>query len=419
MKKMRVGRRDVLRSGALLGAAAILPPWMPRMSFAAKNSSIRGDVLVVVFLRGAADGLNMIVPHGEEPYYQSRPTLAIPQPDARGSSQKERAIDLDGYFGLHPALRPILPVWEQGHFIPVIACGAPDESRSHFKAMELMERGLTDERGPASGWIGRHLATLENGNPSPLRAVGFGEAAPRSLHGSIPITALKSITDFHLNGNEAMASRMRSVISSLYSGDQALHQIGRETLNVVDTIEKIYPSADVASGMMAYPETDFGYGLRQIALLIDADVGLEVAALDLGGWDTHFTQGGSEGIMARLLSELGGGLAAFYDQLQDDMDNITLVVMTEFGRRVRENASLGTDHGHGSIMFLMGGNLHGSKVHGVWPGLDEGLLIGPGDLAVTTDYRDVLAEILVKRLHNRAVETVFPDYVPNIGNVIA
>jgi uncharacterized protein (DUF1501 family) len=419
MKKMRVGRRDVLRSGALLGAGAVLPPWMPRMSFTAKNSGIRGDVLVVVFLRGAADGLNMIVPHGEEPYYQSRPTLAIPQPDARGSSQNARVIDLDGYFGLHPALRPIFPVWEQGHFIPVIACGAPDESRSHFKAMELMERGLTNERGPASGWIGRHLATLENGNPSPLRAVGFGEAAPKSLHGSIPITALKSITDFHLNGNEAMASRMRSVISSLYTGDQALHQIGRETLSVVDTIEKIYPSAEVASGMTDYPETDFGFGLRQIALLIDADVGLEVAALDLGGWDTHFTQGGSEGIMARLLAELGGGLAAFYDQLQDDMDNITVVVMTEFGRRVRENASLGTDHGHGSIMFLMGGNLHGSEVHGVWPGLDEGLLIGPGDLAVTTDYRDVLAEILVKRLHNHDVESVFPDYVPNIGNVIA
>ena len=389
------------------------------MSFAAKNSGLRGDVLVVIFLRGAADGLNMIVPHGEETYYQSRPTLAIPQPDARGSSQSARVIDLDGYFGFHPALRPILPVWEQGHFIPVIACGAPDESRSHFKAMELMERGLTDERGPASGWIGRHLATLENGNPSPLRAVGFGEAAPRSLHGSIPITALKSITDFHLNGNEAMASRMRSVISSLYSGDQALHQIGRETLSVVDTIERIFPSAEVGSGIMAYPETDFGSGLRQIALLIDADVGLEVAALDLGGWDTHFTQGGSEGIMARLLAELGGGLAAFYDQIQDDLDNITVVVMTEFGRRVRENASLGTDHGHGSIMFLMGGNLHGSKVHGVWPGLDEGLLIGPGDLAVTTDYRDILAEILVKRLHNHAVETVFPDYVPNIGNVIA
>ena len=148
-------------------------------------------------------------------------------------------------------------------------------------------------------------------------------------------------------------------------------------------------------------------------------MGLEVAALDLGGWDTHFTQGGSEGIMARLIAELGGGLAAFYDQLQDDMDNITVVVMTEFGRRVRENASLGTDHGHGSIMFLMGGNLHGSEVHGVWPGLDEGLLIGPGDLAVTTDYRDVLAEILVKRLHNHDVEAVFPDYVSNIGNVIA
>lgn len=418
MKKIRVGRRDVLRSGALLGAGAVLPTWMPRMSFAPITTGIRGDALIVIFLRGAADGLNMIIPYVEESYYQMRPTLAIPQPDANGSSQGARALDLNGYFGLHPALHPILPIWEQGHFIPVIACGAPDESRSHFKAMELMERGLTDERGPASGWIGRHLATLENGNPSPLRAVGFGEATPRSLHGSIPITALKSITDFHLNGNEAMASRMRSVITSLYSGDQVLHQMGRETLNVIETIEQIYPNENRASGTMAYPETDFGYGLQQIAVLIEAEVGLEVAALDLGGWDTHFTQGASEGIMARLLAELGNGLAAFYDQVQDKMNNITVVIMTEFGRRVKENASLGTDHGHGSIMFLMGGNLHGSKVHGVWPGLDDGQLIGPGDLAVTTDYRDVLAEILMKRMHNHAIETVFPGYEPNLGGVL-
>ncbi len=419
MKKGGLGRRESLRSGALLGAVAVLPAWMPRMSFSPVNSGRRGDVLVVVFLRGAADGLNIIIPHGEDAYYQSRPTLAVPQPDARGSSQEARALDLDGFFGLHPALRPILPVWEQGHFIPVIACGAPDESRSHFKAMDLMERGLTDERGPASGWIGRHLATLENGNPSPLRAVGFGEAAPKSLQGSIPVTALKSITDFHLNGNTAMASRMRAVISSLYTGEQVLHQIGRETLDVIDTIERLNPGENRASGTVAYPETDFGLGLRQIALLIEADVGLEVAALDLGGWDTHFTHGGSEGVMARLLAELGGGLGAFYDQIQDDMNNITVVVMTEFGRRVRENASLGTDHGHGSMMLLMGGNLHGSKVHGTWPGMGEGQLIGPGDLAVTTDYRDVLAEILEKRLHNKGIEKIFPDYVPNIRGLLA
>ena len=410
--KTKLNRRDVLHSGIVLGASALLPTWMPRMSFTPQDQGTRGDVLIVVFLRGAADSLNMVIPFGDDAYYQLRPTIAIPQPDSRGISGDGRILDLDGFFGLHPAMRPLLPIWEEGDFVPIVACGAPDDSRSHFKAMELMERGIGDERGPASGWVGRHLAALDSGNTSPLRAIGFGEVAPRSLQGSIPVTALKSITDFHLNG--VAADRMRTILTSLYAGPQPLHQIGRETLDILQTIENLPPVETINQGGPGYPETDFGLGLHQIGLLIEAEVGLEVAALDLGGWDTHFAQGGTEGIMARLLDELAVGLAAFYEHVENRIDGITLVVMTEFGRRGRENASLGTDHGHGTAMLLLGGHLVGGRVHGSWPGLSEGQLIGPGDLAVTTDYRDVLAELLVRRCNNTAIDVVFPDFRPSM-----
>ncbi len=200
------------------------PAWMPRLAFA---ESLRGDVLVVIFLRGAADALNMIVPHGEEAYYARRPALAVPRPDDTKAPKAQRVLDLDGFFGLHPLLRPLLPIWEQGHLAPIHACGAPDESRSHFKAMELMERGVEDTHGPASGWINRHLATLDTGNSSPLRALGLGEAAQRSLQGAIPVTALRSISEFHLAGDRKVESLMQAGLSSLYGTEDSLGVLGR------------------------------------------------------------------------------------------------------------------------------------------------------------------------------------------------
>ena len=383
------------------------PAWMPRLAFA---DALRGDVLVVVFLRGAADALNMIVPHGEEAYYANRPTLAVARPDDAKAPPSERALDLDGFFSFHPLLRPLLPIWEQGHLAPIHACGAPDDSRSHFKAMELMERGVEDAHGPASGWINRHLATLNTGNPSPLRAVGLGEAAQRSLQGAVPVSALRSISEFHLAGDRKVESLMQAGLSSLYGSENTLGMLGQETLKILRTLETLNPETYGSSS--SYPAGDFGMGLRQIAMLVKAQVGLEVAAIDLGGWDTHFAQGTSQGLMPNLLAELAGGLAALYDDLADHHSRLSVVVMTEFGRRVKENASLGTDHGHGSLMLLMGGNVTGNVIHGRWPGLERAQLFGPGDLAVTTDYRDVLAELVQARLHNHSIESIFPEFVP-------
>jgi len=387
---------------------------MPRLAFAPHNVVPRGDTLVVVFLRGAADVLNMVVPHGEEAYYQLRPSLGIPHPDDANTKNEERTIDLDGFFGFHPSMRALLDAWQSRQLAIIHACGAPDESRSHFKAMELMERGVEDERGPASGWIGRHLATLNTGNSSPLRAVGMGTRPQRSLSGSVPVSALRSIVDFHLRGDQRALQQMRTALNTVYKDDI----LGQDTLSIMDTLQTLNPLTYFPSHSAKYPDSEFGLALKQTAMLIKANVGLEVSAIDIGGWDTHFAQGASIGQMANLMEDLADGLAAFHADVQDHMKNLTIVTMSEFGRRASENGSLGTDHGHGSMMMVLGGNVLGGKVHGKWPGLREGQLIGPGDLAVTTDYRDVLSEVLVKRLNNSATDEIFPNYSARLPNVI-
>jgi uncharacterized protein (DUF1501 family) len=359
---------------------------MPRLAFAPENTAPRGDTLVVVFLRGAADVLNMVVPHGEDAYYQLRPSLGIPRPDDARAKQTERALDLDGFFGLHPSMGSLLEAWQSRQLAIIHACGAPDESRSHFKAMELMERGVDDERGPASGWIGRHLGTLNTGNSSPLRAVGMGTRPQRSLSGTVPVSALRSIADFHLGGDSRALQQMRAALNTVYENDI----LGQDTLSIMDTLETLDPLTYAASRNASY----------------------------VGGWDTHFAQGATGGLMPNLMQDLAQGLAAFHADMHEHMGSLTIVTMSEFGRRASENGSLGTDHGHGSMMMVLGGSVQGGKIHGQWPGMEEGQLIGPGDLAVTTDYRDVLSEILVKRLNNPATREIFPGYEPTIPNVI-
>src|SRR4026208_1213795 len=251
--------------------------------------------------------------------------------------------------------------------------------------MELMERGVDDERGPASGWIGRHLATLNTGNSSPLRAVGMGTRPQRSLSGSVPVSALRSIADFHLGGDPRALQQMRAALSTVYQDDIP----GQDTLSIMDTLEKLDPLTYGASRNAKYPDSEFGLALKQTAMLIKAEVGLEVSAIDVGGWDTHFAQGSTAGLMPNLMKDISNGLAAFHADMHEHMHQLTTVTMSEFGRRASENGSLGTDHGHGSMMMGLGGKAHGGKVHGQWPGMQAGQLIGPGDLEVTTDYRDV------------------------------
>jgi uncharacterized protein (DUF1501 family) len=241
----------------------------------------------------------------------------------------------------------------------------------------------------------------------------MGTRPQRSLSGTVPVSALRSIADFHLGGDPRALQQMRLALSTVYENDV----LGQDTLSIIDTLETLDPS-NYQSPFATYPDTEFGLALNQTAMLIKAEVGLEVSAIDVGGWDTHFAQGSTSGLMPNLMQDLADGLAAFRADMHDNMGKLTIVTMSEFGRRASENGSLGTDHGHGSMMMVLGGNVQGGKVHGEWPGMREGQLIGPGDLAVTTDYRDVLSEILVKRLNNPATEEIFPAYQPRIPNVI-
>ncbi|HEC23145.1 MAG TPA: DUF1501 domain-containing protein [Chloroflexi bacterium] len=404
-----------LRSLAALALGETLvayPAWMPRVAFAPPHVGPRGDTLVCIFLRGGADGLNMVIPHGDEGYYEHRSVLSIAPPDA--TQAEYRVLDLDGFFGLHPSLAPLQEIYAAGDLAPIHATGAPDESRSHFEAMALMERGASTS--DYNGWLGRHLATLDTGNDSALRAIAIGDMLPASLTGAVSATALQSIAEHHLQAREEREGAIQSLLAALYEqGEDILAIAARQTLASIETLSQIGTENRPPRGR-DYPEGDFGTAMRTVARLIDADVGVEVACVDLGGWDTHAAQGSGQGQMANLMDQLAQGLAAFYEDLQPLMDSLTVVVMSEFGRRVQENGALGTDHGHGNMMLVMGGGIRGGQVYARWPGLQPEQLVGPGDLAITTDYRDVLGEIIRKRLNNPQVDAVFPGYtVSEIG----
>jgi len=395
----------------------LLVDWFPRNGINQGDLQKNGDILVVIFLRGAADGLNMVVPYGEDAYYQLRPTLGVPRPDDSMVEKAKRAIALDDFFGIHPNLKPLFPIWETGDLAIIHASGSSDGSHSHFKTMNLMERGVANENGKASGWLSRHLMSKETENTSPLRAVGIGNIPQRSLRGGVPVTSFQSIDEFQFKLDEKSQTWLKALVSFYYRGTDEFSELGRDTFRIYQTLQKLDMNAYLGTGKLDYPATEFGSGLKQIAMLAKADVGFEVAALDHHNWDTHFAQGLYSGIMPALLSELADGLAAFYADMQDYLPRLTIVVMSEFGRRAYENGSLGTDHGHGEVMFLIGGNVKGKKVYTNWPGLQKKQLYGPGDLAVTIDYRDILAELCLKRLNNHRVDVIFPDFKPTFLDV--
>jgi uncharacterized protein (DUF1501 family) len=415
---MKISRRDLLKTLGVVGISqALFPTWMPRLAFAQDGAqSENRDVLVAVFLRGGMDGLNAIVPFGEGAgYYDRRPTIAIAEPDGGDSS----AVDLDGFFGLHPALRPLRDVWDANALTIIHAAGSPDPSRSHFDAMEYMERGIPGDKLTGTGWIARHLTSAAWQNESPFRAIGMGTMLQSSLRGEISALALRSIADFHLNGRQDQLASIRRTLSGLYSVEaptDLLTSTAAGVFNTMEMMEQLAAEEYSPGNGASYPESDFGYGLRQVAQLIRAEVGLEVACVDLGGWDTHDSQGGADGEMAYYLDDLARGLAAFYTDMQDRMTNITVVTMSEFGRTTTENASGGTDHGRASAMFVMGGGAS-SQVYADWRGLADDQL-DEGDLAVTTDYRDVLAEILINRVGNSAIDQIFPGYTLNTHGLI-
>lgn len=351
--------------------------------------------LVVVFLRGGADGLNMVVPHAEREYFDRRPTISISD-----------VVNLDGAFGLHPGLRPLERLFHNRRLAVVHAVGSDDETRSHFEAQDLMERGGSRTGGVTGGWIARHLRARPGPVPTALSAVAVGRSIPEAFRGAPGATAFTSLDDVRIPGG----ARMVSALSRLYAGEDPLLKAGAETIETLRTLQRI--TAEPLPTASAYPEGEFGRALREVARLIRAGVGLEVAHVDFGGWDTHVVQGAGIGQQASLLEQLGRGLAAFYDELGDArMKNVCIVTMSEFGRRTSENAGFGTDHGRAGVMLLIGGAIAGGRVVADWPGLAEDQLEGPGDLRVTIDYRDILAEILTRVLGNPNVDRVFPGMV--------
>ncbi len=350
----------------------------------------RPECLVVIFLRGAADGLALVPPVGDDDYYRARPILGI---------RPARAIRLDGLFGLNPALERLKPIYDAGDLAIVHAAGSEDSSRSHFEAQDLMEHGGL----AAGGWLGRFLRG--SGASGALSAVALGKTLPECLRGAPAATVMQSLDDFSLGPDSPTLLPRLARLYAAESGE--LGRAARDTLGALHRIEDLRASSYRPSGGAVYPQGDFGRGLLQLARLIKARIGLQAAAIDLGGWDSHLAQ---ETLLEPLLRQLSDGIAAFHRDLGPLASTTSIVVMTEFGRRVQENASLGTDHGRGSVMFVLGGGVRGGRVIGDWPGLEAGVLEGPGDVPVAYNYRDVLAPVLLRHGAEGDLRRIFPDF---------
>lgn len=410
-------RRQILLGGvsAALGWFLSKSSALAQIAFKPARAQSTGDVLICLFLRGGADGLNMVVPYAEDAYYRNRPSLAIPAPNDRRRPASERAIALNDLFALHPALKPLYSLYAEGNLAIVHACGSAEKSRSHFEAMSAMERGVAEAKvSIGSGWIARHLLSVPRKGSSPLRAVAFSNVLPESLRGSTDAVVLHTLSEFRIAMPKSMgitqAEELQHTLRAMYADADrhGVKQAARDTLQVLQTLQRVDPTRYRPANGAVYPDSDLGRGLKQVAALIKAQVGLEVACLDKGGWDTHVAQGSTTGWMAANLTDLARSLAAFATDMGDGMRHITLIAMTEFGRRVRENSGLGTDHGRAGVMLVLGGGVRGGKVYARWTGLEPHQLEEPGDLRVTTDYREVLAEVVRKRLGNPNVAKVFP-----------
>lgn len=394
-----LSRRDLLRGKS------------PRLLFQ-PQAGPAGDVLVSIFLRGGMDGIHVVPPHGDPAYRKNRPSLALAEPGKGGG-----IVDLDGHFGLHPDLAPLKELYTAKNLAIVHASGSPDQTLSHFEAMQTMERGVSDGNLTASGWISRHLASTDARSSSPMRAIAIADVLPKSLQGAIAATAVRSLKEFRLSLPDAWASSFRPMLAELYQAESdPAADAGRETMQLLKSLEKLDPDTYLPDAGAKYPDSGFGSGLRQIAQLLKAEVGLEIACVDLGGWDAHAAQ---ESLMTNLMKELAQGLHAFHADLGEKMKRVTVVAMSEFGRRIHENTALGTDHGRATAMFLLGGAVRGGKVYGRWPGMAEDQLDKDGNLRVTTDYRDILGEIVERRLLNRNLGQVFPKYQASYLNLTA
>ncbi|HZQ69230.1 MAG TPA: DUF1501 domain-containing protein [Terriglobales bacterium] len=393
---MSITRRVFLRDGALaaVGTAA-LPAFVQRTAWGAAQSA-KAKRLVVIFQRGAADGLNIVVPYAEPAYYAMRPSINIP---------RKSLIELDGFFGLHPALETFQPLWKQRHLAVVHAAGSPVPTRSHFEAQDFMESGMPGVHVPADGWLNRALRGADHSG-SGLRAIALGPSLPRILAGSAPVLALNNLSNVGVEGKNSapLADRFEAM------HDSVLHGTQREAFEAVKMLRSADPAKYKPAPGANYPRTRFADSLKQLCQLIKGNLGVQVAFADIGGWDHHVNEGSTQGQMANMLREFSQSLSAFWIDLGDLAEDTVIITMSEFGRAARENSTRGTDHGYAQVMFVMGGPVKGGKVYGRWPGLDPSQLYAGRDLAVTTDFRRVLGEAVSQHLGNKALGRVFPGF---------
>jgi uncharacterized protein (DUF1501 family) len=411
-----MNRRVFVKSGAMsFVTLGLAPSFLQRSAFAAElakgaaiHGNARGKVLICLFQRGAADALNMIVPHGDPAYYALRPNIAVPRP-ATGSAQA--ALDLDGFFGLHPSLAPIKALYDRGMVAPVHAVGSPSSTRSHFDAQDYMESGTPDDKGTRDGWLNRYLATegtCESCKPAPFRAVSMTSQTPRILDGHAPTIAMNNLDQFAVRTSGTQAERLEALYKT--GASDVVHATGGEMFEAVRALKAANPQQYIPQNDADYPRSPFGQHLRQIAQLIKADVGLEIAFADVGGWDTHVNQGGATGQLANRFDDFAKSIHALVTDLGNRMADVTIMTMSEFGRTARQNGNGGTDHGHASALFVIGGAVQGKKVHGRWPGLGREQLYEGRDLALTTDFRSVFSEVAGKHLGAKKLDALFPGY---------
>ena len=397
-------RRIFLKNGGLaLVSLGFAPTFLARTVAA---SAAKQKVLVTIFQRGAVDGLNMIVPFMERDYYALRPTLAIARPGTA-----DAAIDLDGFFGLHPRLSPLKPAWDAGHMAIVHATGSPDDTRSHFDAQDYMETATPGVKNTQDGWLNRYLHAKEHQAATPFRAVALAQQLPRALQGTAPALAIGQISQFGIRAGQA-SEMVQSSFEAEYAAaaNKVLNTTARDAFDAVRMLKKADPSKYSPENGAEYPRSPFGQALQQIAQLIKADVGLEVAFAESGNWDHHANEGAATGVLANRLDDLARGIAAFTRDLGDRMHDVVVMTMSEFGRTVAENGARGTDHGHGNAMMILGGAVRGRKVYGKWPGLAREQRHDGRDLAITTDFRNVFDEVVRGHLGLRDTSRVFPGY---------
>jgi len=401
-------RYFLTRSGISLIGFSTMPAFLQRAMAATPSAGKKQ--LVVLFQRGAADGLNIVVPFGEADYYRLRPTIAIPQPR---NGAADAALDLDGFFALHPSLVSLAPLFQKNELAIVHAAGSPDPTRSHFDAQDFMESGTPGVKSTDDGWLNRALESVPEERASPFRAVAMGPNLPRMLRGSAAAIALPDVKQFRVMAQSPGAGQIaEGGFEAMYAQtvDHALRGTGTETFEAIDMLRKADPAKYKPENGASYGNSRLGQSLQQIGQLLKADIGTEVLFVDSGGWDNHVNEGGVQGQLSNLLRDLGQGMAAFRQDMGDRMENIVFVTMSEFGRTAKENGNRGTDHGHANCMFVMGGGVRGGKVYGRWPGLSQGQLNEGRDLALTTDFRSVLGEILARHLGVRDLAPVFPGF---------